>query len=63
MFICDITMSGLLEVLTSFASFFFTILSDAANWFVSNLIGQIILGVAIISVVIEIFLTVKRNMR
>ena len=63
MFICDMTMSGLLEVLSSFASFFFTILSDAASWFVSNLIGQIILGIAIVSVVIEVFLTIKRNMK
>lgn len=51
-------MSDLITALTSLFSFLTTQLTNIANFFTTNVIGQIILGVALFSVAVNIVIMI-----
>lgn len=54
-------MSDLITALTSFSSFLFTLLGNAATWFTSNLLGQIILTIALVSFVVNVIIFIMKK--
>ena len=54
-------MSDLITALTTFSSFLFTLLGNAATWFTSNLLGQIILGIALVSFVVNVIIFIMKK--
>lgn len=51
-------MSNLLDALSSVFNFLFTQMGNIASFFTSNLLGQIILGIIIFTIVIELIMIV-----
>ena len=56
-------MSSLITALTSLFSFLISAMGDIADFFTNNLIGQIILGIGLFSVVINIVMIFINKLR
>lgn len=56
-------MSSLITALTSLFSFLVSAMGDIADFFTNNLIGQIILGIGLFSVVINIVMIFINKLR
>lgn len=54
-------MSDLITALTAFSSFLFTLLGNAATWFTSNILGQIILTIALVSFVVNVIIFIMKK--
>ena len=56
-------MASLITALTSLFSFLVSAMGDIADFFTSNLIGQVILGIGLFSVVINIVMIFVNKLR
>lgn len=56
-------MSDFLNAMSSLFTFLFTQLGNVASFFTTNLLGQIILGVVIFSLVLSLLLAVINHLR
>ena len=56
-------MSNVITALTSLFDFFFSALSDFADFFTTNTLGQIVLGCILISLVSQVLLSVIRHIK
>ena len=56
-------MSDFLSAMSSLFTFLFTQLGNVASFFTTNLLGQIILGVVIFSLVVSLLLAVVNHLR
>lgn len=56
-------MSDFLSAMSSLFTFLFTQLGNVASFFTTNLLGQIILGVVIFSLVVSLLLAVINHLR
>ena len=54
-------MSDLITALTTFSTFLFTLLGNAATWFTSNVLGQVILTIALVSFVVNIIIFIMKK--